>query len=157
MPFSHLYQTLILYITFNICFSVSITPTYLFFRVLQPLQPRCIHAQLSRQRDLATKSRMSTKMLQTTNGKLLTTMLIYKPKGNLHSVAIMIEVTSRRMECTLLTSYYSQMPAVALHVQLIAAPFPLFITVAILSIRFISKTLDFLKFVVFWFSQFADH
>ena len=27
----------------------------------------------------------------------------------------MIEVTSRHMECTLLTSNYSQMPAVALH------------------------------------------
>ena len=30
----------------------------------------------------------------------------------------MIEVTSRRMECTLLTSNYSQMPAVALHLYL---------------------------------------
>ena len=29
-------------------------------------------------------------------------------------MAIMIEVTSRHMECTLLTSDYSQMPAVAL-------------------------------------------
>ena len=56
-------------------------------------------------------------MLQTTNGKLPTTMLIYKPKGNLQTVAIMIEVTSRRIECTLLTSNYSQMPAVALHKQ----------------------------------------
>ena len=54
-------------------------------------------------------------MLQTTNRKLPTIMLIYKPKGNLRTVAIMIEVTSRRMECTLLTSNYSQMPAVALH------------------------------------------
>ena len=54
-------------------------------------------------------------MLQTTNGKLGTTISIYKPKGNLRIVAIMIEVTSRRMECTLLTSNYSQMPVVALH------------------------------------------
>ena len=53
-------------------------------------------------------------MLQTTNRKLPTTMLIYKPKGNLRSIAIMIEVNSRRMECILLTSNYSQMPAVAL-------------------------------------------
>ena len=53
-------------------------------------------------------------MLQTKNGKLPTTMSIYKPKGNLHSVAIMIEVTSRRMECTLLTPDFSQVPAVAL-------------------------------------------
>ena len=54
-------------------------------------------------------------MLQTTNGKLPTTMLKYKQERNLHSVAIMIEVTSRRMESSLLTSNYSQMPAVALH------------------------------------------
>ena len=32
-------------------------------------------------------------------------------------VAIMIEVTSRCMECTLLTSNYSHMPAVALQHQ----------------------------------------
>ena len=46
--------------------------------MLQPLQLRCIHAQLSQQWDLATKSRMSTKMLQTTNRKLPTAMLTYK-------------------------------------------------------------------------------
>ena len=53
-------------------------------------------------------------MLQTTNRKLPTTMLIYKPKGNLRSVAIVIEVTSRRMECTLLTPDHGQVPAVTL-------------------------------------------
>ena len=49
--------------------------------MLQPLQLRCIHAQLSQQWDLAPKSRMGTKMLQTTNGKLPTAILIYKPNG----------------------------------------------------------------------------
>ena len=47
--------------------------------MLQPLQLRCIHAQLSQQWALATKNRMSTKMLQTTNRKLPTTISIYKP------------------------------------------------------------------------------
>ena len=52
-------------------------------------------------------------MLQTTNRKLPTAMLIYKPNET-YEVGFMIEVTSRRMECTLLTSNYSQLPAVVL-------------------------------------------
>ena len=47
--------------------------------LFQPLQIRCIHVQLSRQCDLATKCRMSTKMLQTTSRKSSTAMLTYKP------------------------------------------------------------------------------
>ena len=47
--------------------------------ISQLLQLRCIHAQLSRQCDLRTKCRMSTKMLQTTNRKSSTAMLRYKP------------------------------------------------------------------------------
>ena len=35
----------------------------------------------------------------------------------------MIEVTSRRMECTLLTPDFSQVPAVALHKQLVILKF----------------------------------
>ena len=42
---------------------------------LQPLQLRYIHAQLSWQRDVATKCRMSTKILQTTNRKIPTSLL----------------------------------------------------------------------------------
>ena len=49
--------------------------------MLQPLQLRCIHAQLSRQCDLATKCHMSTKMLQTTNRKSPTALLTYKLNG----------------------------------------------------------------------------
>ena len=52
-------------------------------------------------------------MLQTTNRKLQQQCYVINRKEST-KVAIMIEVTSRRMECTLLTSNYSQMPAVAL-------------------------------------------
>ena len=34
---------------------------------------------------------------------------------HLHPVAIMIEVTTRHMECTPFNLYYSRMPVVALH------------------------------------------
>ena len=50
-------------------------------KVLQPLQLRCIHAQLSQQCDLASKCRMNSKMLQTINRKLPTALLTCKPNA----------------------------------------------------------------------------
>ena len=82
--------------------------------ILQPLQFRCTHTQLSR--DLATKCRRSTKILQTTNRKSPTAWLsytVYRTQSTL--VAIRTEMTSRHTECILLKSDYSQMPAAALH------------------------------------------
>ena len=52
-------------------------------------------------------------MLQTTNRKLQQQCYVINRKEST-KVAIMIEVTSRRMECTLLTPDHSQVPAVAL-------------------------------------------
>ena len=45
--------------------------------LLQPLQLRCIPAQLSQQCNLSTKCRMSTKMLQITNRKSSIALLTY--------------------------------------------------------------------------------
>ena len=52
-------------------------------------------------------------MLQTTNRKLQQQCYVINRKEST-KVTIMIEVTSRRMECTLLTPHNSHMPAVAL-------------------------------------------
>ena len=55
--------------------------------------------------------------LQTTSRKSPTTRGFIYMDRHLRSVAIMIEVTSRHMECTHLNSNYSGMLAVALHYQ----------------------------------------
>ena len=51
--------------------------------------------------------------LQTTNRRLPTTLGFIYIYRHLRSVDIMIEVTSRHMECTHFNLDYSQMPAVA--------------------------------------------
>ena len=57
-------------------------------------------------------------------------------------IAIMIEVTSRRMECTLLTPDFSQVPAVALHYVRLA-----FFVSVLFSLEFMHEKMNTLALV----------